>query len=102
MKKPFIITFVILLLTLFIILLLQNGYSVEIKFLFWGFNTTIAIYSLLSLISGFIISSIIFFPMWLRKRTELKKAQHELVDFLKANTKSEEHISEKNQNLANE
>lgn len=102
MKRPFLISFIITLLSVFIILLLQNGDTIEIEFFFWRFNTSIALLSLISLILGLTISSIIFFPLWLRKRFELKKSQQELVEFLKANSKSDEHLSEKTQDFDTE
>ena len=72
MKRPYLLIFLILLLSVLITLILQNGETIQVDFLIWNFAPNISVFSLIMFSIGFLGSTIFFFPMWLRKRNEVK------------------------------
>jgi uncharacterized integral membrane protein len=83
MKRPLLLTLLFVLLALFAVLFLQNGDSIEIEFLIWRFQFTIALLALSTFFLGFLIALLITLPLWLTKRNDAIKLQTQLLNVLR-------------------
>lgn len=78
MKRTAYLSLVILVLFCTVMLFMQNGELVGVKFLLWRWESTLAMFSILSFSSGMLLSLILTLPAWLKKRAEVKRIQQEL------------------------
>ncbi|TNE72510.1 LapA family protein [bacterium] len=78
MKRPLLFSLFALIVFFLVTLFLQNGDSLEIEFLIWRFNLTIAQLTVLAFSSGFLIGALLFVPMWIKKRSLAAKLQQQL------------------------
>jgi uncharacterized integral membrane protein len=83
MKRILYLSLTILIAFLIIMLFVQNGESVEVKFLVWRFKSTLALFSVLAFGLGSILTLITTFPIWLQKRKQVINIQNELNSVLK-------------------
>jgi uncharacterized integral membrane protein len=83
MKRILTLSLSILLIFLITMLFIQNGETVEVKFLIWRFKSTLALFSVLAFVFGALITFIFSFPAWLKKRKNLHQLQNELNSVLK-------------------
>ncbi len=83
MKRPLLLSLLIILIALFLILFLQNGDSIEIEFLIWRFQFTIALLALSTFLLGFFSALMISMPLWIKKRNEAMKLQTQLLNVLR-------------------
>lgn len=87
MKRFFYLALLILSLFTIIMLFVQNGEQVGVKFLIWRWDTSLALFSLTSFSLGAIITFILNLPLWLKKRSEVKQIKQEIDAMFKASTK---------------
>ncbi len=59
---------------LFLIFILQNSHTVNLHFLFWEFNGSLALILILTFVVAIIISLLVSIPLYIRKMTNKRKA----------------------------
>jgi len=83
MKRVLYLSLTALIAFLIIMLFIQNGETVEVKFLVWRFKSTLALFSVLAFGLGSVLTLIMTLPLWLNKRKQVNNIQNELNSVLK-------------------
>ena len=78
MKRVLYLSLTALIAFLIIMLFIQNGETVEVKFLVWRFKSTLALFSIITFASGSLLTLTMTFPFWFQKHKEVKHIQNEL------------------------
>jgi len=93
MYLPLILSFLMILgITIFA---LQNGVPLEVKFLVWGFKTSLIAIILGSLLIGVIIVSIFSLPLLIKKHFREKRLAKQLGEFEKKSQELENQSQQK-------